>query len=256
METLHRISLASPPVITAIGAAIHDSQEPREYCAAGRWRLHFYASPVTMHTAAGAFPIASGSAGLWAPDAQLDCRFTGRSMHACVHFQLPIAAGDVLVPTLQDLGARYPVLEQAFLESVRWFETTPHRAEARLWDLLWQLAKPDEALQRARHPALERARAFINSHLVNELAIEDIAVAAHCSPNHLLRLFRKELGVTTVAYIRNCRVQRAAYLLRESDIPIKEIAAEVGIPDLHFFNKVLRVALGASPRGIRSRARG
>jgi AraC-like DNA-binding protein len=247
------VSLAEPPVITAIGASIKTPDEP--YCAAGRWRLHFYASPVVMLVGGREHAIPSGWAALWPPQLELECRFSGRSLHACAHFQLGAGEADVAIPALQDLGERYARLEAAFLEAVRWGEDSPHRAEARLWDLLWQLVSAAPQDGPPRHPALERACSYISANLSYELTIESIATAARCSPNHLLRLFRKHLGLSTVAYLRRSRVQRATYLLRESDIPIKEIAAEVGIPDLHFFNKVLRSALGISPRAVRQQVR-
>lgn len=250
----HRISLAEPPVITAIGTSVKDQTDP--YCAVGRWRLHFYATPVVMIADGVEHAIGSGWVGLWSPEIRLECRFVGRSLHTCAHFLLPLKGEEVGIARLQDLGERYAPLEQAFLEAVRWYEESPHRAEARLWDVLWQLVAPREPAPSDRHPALERACTFIHAHLATELSVDLIAEASRCSSNQVLRLFRRHLGLSTVAYIRRCRVQRAAYLLRESDIPIKEVAAEVGIPDLHFFNKVLRTSLGFSPRSLRQRSRG
>ncbi len=247
------VSLAEPPVITGIGASIKSPEEP--YCSSGRWRLHFYATPVVMTVAGQDYPIPSGWVALWPPHLELTCRFSGRSLHTCAHFQLGSGEATVAVPALQDLGERYARLEALFLESVRWAEESPHRAEARLWDLLWQLATVAPAQGPRRHPALERACSYISANLGYDITVDSIAASARCSPNHLLRLFRKHLGMSTVAYVRRCRVQRASYLLRESDIPIKEVAAEVGIPDLHFFNKVLRAALGSSPRAVRQQVR-
>jgi AraC-like DNA-binding protein len=252
MGPLRTLPLAAPPVITAIGLGIHTSGDPVEFCAAGRWRLHLYATPVTMRAEGAAYDVPRGWAGLWPPEPHLDCRFTGRSVHTCAHFTIQGGGGEVPIPALQDLGERYPAVEAAMAEAVRWFQHAPHRAEARLWDLLWQLA--DQAALTpppSRHAALERAREFIHGHLHLDLGIERIARAAGCSPNHLLRLFRRELGTTTVAFVRQCRVQRAEYLLRHSELPIKEIAADVGIPDLHFFNKTIRSALKLSPRAVR-----
>jgi transcriptional regulator GlxA family with amidase domain len=247
------LALAQPPVITAIGAGIHHSDEPSDFCLAGRWRMHLYSTPVTMRAEGQAWDIPAGWAGLWPPESQLDCRFRGRSVHICAHFQIADAPRTVAVPALQDLGDRFAAIDEAFQEAVRWFAHAPHRSEARLWDLLWQLA--DQAALApppSRHPALERARAFVQAHLNQDLPVERIAEAAGCSADHLLRVFRRELGVTTVAYVRSSRVQRAEYLLKHSRIPIKEIAAEVGIPDLHFFNKVVRAELGKPPTKVRS----
>ena len=46
-------------------------------------------------------------------------------------------------------------------------------------------------------------------------------------------------------------MERARYLLEHSTMPIKAIARDVGIPDLHLFNKTVRRELGKSPREVR-----
>ena len=45
-------------------------------------------------------------------------------------------------------------------------------------------------------------------------------------------------------YVR--RMERALPLLKPTTMAVKTIAAEVGLPDLHFFNKTIRAATGLS----------
>jgi len=71
--------------------------------------------------------------------------------------------------------------------------------------------------------------------------------------NHLTRLFHTTYGVTISAYIRQRRAERARHLLLHSTLPIKAIAAQVGIADLHLFNKTIRRVLHDSPRRVRDR---
>jgi AraC-like DNA-binding protein len=152
---------------------------------------------------------------------------------------------------LQDLGARFAGFNQALLEAVGWHPTAPRRAEARVWDLLWQLTGDAGAAIPGRHPAVERARHYIERHLSGRLTVAAIARYAGCSHTHLVRLFRAELGTTIVAHVRRRRAERAAYLLRHSPMPIKQIPAQIGLSDLHAFNKTVRRELGRSPREVR-----
>jgi transcriptional regulator GlxA family with amidase domain len=71
------------------------------------------------------------------------------------------------------------------------------------------------------------------------------------SHNHLTRSFRAATGLAPVEFIRERRVNRAEELLRHTTLPIKAIAAQVGLGDFHSFNKVMRRAKGASPRRLR-----
>ncbi|MBA3709226.1 MAG: helix-turn-helix transcriptional regulator [Planctomycetes bacterium] len=256
-ETRRQLSLVKPPVITAFGVGIHDQDDAAEYCGAGRWRLHLYNTPLTLEVDGRAVAIAVGSAALWLPQQQLRARYVGRSVHTCVHFQVESGAGDkVALPVIQDLQLRFAGIEAALHEAMRWFARTPHRAEARVWDVLWQLAdQAPLAPPPVLHPSVERAREYIHSHLAHRLPVERIAEIAGCSASHLLRVFRREFGVPIVAYIRDCRIQRARHLLQHSLIPIKDIAVEVGIPDLQLFNKLVRRVLGAPPREVRRQRR-
>ena len=97
-----------------------------------------------------------------------------------------------------------------------------------------------------------RVREAIELQLSEPLRVADIACAAEISHNHLTRLFHAATGKTVVAYIRERRVDRATRLLRHTTMPVKQIAAQVGLPDLHQFNKVIRGATGLSPRAVRA----
>jgi transcriptional regulator GlxA family with amidase domain len=63
------------------------------------------------------------------------------------------------------------------------------------------------------------------------------------------------MGKTAIGYIQERRMQMAQYLLKHSTLPIKSIAAEVGMPDLHQFNKTFRRILKEAPTGMRRKMR-
>jgi transcriptional regulator GlxA family with amidase domain len=107
-----------------------------------------------------------------------------------------------------------------------------------------------------RHTALDQACRVVQARLSERLSLSDLAAPAGVSPAHLTRLFRAELGVTATDYLRRCRLERALHLLTRSEVPVKEVACEIGIPDLHAFNKAVRRGFGVSPRELRSRGRG
>jgi AraC-like DNA-binding protein len=52
-------------------------------------------------------------------------------------------------------------------------------------------------------------------------------------------------------YVRRRRVERARHLLLHSGLSIKQVACEVGLPDLQLFNKTIRRAYGVAPRSLR-----
>jgi AraC family transcriptional regulator len=62
------------------------------------------------------------------------------------------------------------------------------------------------------------------------------------------------VGDTVIGYIRGRRVQRAQHLLEHTTLPIKTIAAQVGIEDTRHFYKVVHAILGQSPTQVRHNA--
>ena len=247
-----RIPLGAPPAVTQMGIGIHHAGVGR-FRLADRWCLHLYTYHCPMALDGVPLEIVPGSAGITPAGATTVYDFpTARCAHTYAHFRLPAGAGALpAIPLMQDLGARFAAINQAVLEAVGWHPITPQRAEARLWDVLWQLTGDPGGATLGQHPAVERARHFIERNLARRLTVAAIARDAGCSHNHLVRLFRAQLGMTIVAYVRRRRAERAAYLLRHSAMPIKHIPGQIGLRDLHTFNKTVRRELGRSPRDVR-----
>ena len=117
---------------------------------------------------------------------------------------------------------------------------------------MWRIAHLAPTAERpGPHPAVSTAIAYIESRLATPLTVPDVARVAGVSHNHLTRLFRAAIGDTVVGYIRSRRLDRAQHLLRASTLSVSAVAASVGIPDLHAFNKACRREFGASPRALR-----
>lgn len=245
-----RINLAEPPRIAAIGIGTHGPSPRERWRLPGLWCVHAYDYDATLTLDGLALPIAPGSIGVCPAGADLIYAFPGRSTHSFSHFRPAAGPARWTVPAMTRAGAGWRAFDQGLREAVAWWPTEPRRAEARLWDLLWRLATPAGEVA---HPLVERARRLIELRLGEPLPVSRVARELGCSHNHLIRLFRAELGTTPAAWIRARRAARARHLLTATDMAVAAIAVEVGIPDPHHFNKVVRRELGASPRAVRER---
>jgi AraC family transcriptional regulator len=92
---------------------------------------------------------------------------------------------------------------------------------------------------------------LMQANLGRELALEEIASAAHLSPFHFARLFKKLTGTTPHAYLASLRAARAQALLAETDLSVTEIGARVGYMSSSHFAKAFRQSTGLSPRAFR-----
>lgn len=255
-----KIPLDSQPVILHMGLGRHGVRLVERYQLDQLWSLHLYPYEAEVEIDGLTFPIRPGYAGITPPGGQVEYHYRCPVRHLYAHFRLPEAKQEAhSIPAMQDLGAQFVAINQRLEEAIGYFATHPRRAEARLWDILWGLSTAPAmrgAAPPLRHPAVDRTCSMIELHLAEPMRIPDLAREVGLSQNQLIRLFRAAFGTTVAGYIRQRRVQRSKHLLLHSTLPIKVVAAEVGMADLHFFNKTIRRALGASPRQIRERQAG
>jgi len=92
---------------------------------------------------------------------------------------------------------------------------------------------------------------FIHDNLSRPLPLVEIAAQVHLSPRHLTRLFTRFTGKSPAHYITHARMDRARGLLLRSPMPIKEVAATVGYPDVHHFTRAFAAHFGCPPGEMR-----
>ena len=127
---------------------------------------------------------------------------------------------------------------------------------------LVQLLRRYANLRRSAHLELSRAGLvdrrirlaveLMHAHMHRDLALEEIASAAHLSPFHFARLFKKLTGATPHAYLASLRAARAQSLLAATDLSVTEVAERVGYSSSSHFSKAFRQATGLSPRAFRN----
>lgn len=101
--------------------------------------------------------------------------------------------------------------------------------------------------------AVQEAIRYIHENLAANMSIRDIAEVAHLNPQYFMRLFRKETGRSVLEYITECRLQKAKQLLKESNLPITEVALAVGYDNFSYFSKLFKRNEGMPPSDYRKR---
>jgi len=104
-------------------------------------------------------------------------------------------------------------------------------------------------------PTVQLALAAIRRALAQDppapLALADLARAAHVTPEHLCRLFRRHLNLGPLECAGLARLERAAALLVRTNLPIKQIADVTGFVSPYHFSNKFRKTYGFSPRDYR-----
>jgi AraC-like DNA-binding protein len=107
------------------------------------------------------------------------------------------------------------------------------------------LVLPLEGVKHA--DAMQKALKYINARYSQEITLEDVARAVKLSPTYFSKLFSEEMGCRFTAYLNRLRVERSKLLLRDTDLPLVDIAGLVGYEDQSYFTKVFRKVAGLSP---------
>jgi AraC-like DNA-binding protein len=107
----------------------------------------------------------------------------------------------------------------------------------------------------ARPPArhLLRAKDLIDARYREPLDVPALARAAHLSPAHFSREFRRAFGETPHQYLLTRRLERAAALLRSTDRSVTDICFDVGLRSVGSFTSSFGRAYGCSPSVYRER---
>lgn len=94
---------------------------------------------------------------------------------------------------------------------------------------------------------------FLQEHYREAVSVEQVAKYVQKSPNYFSALFKKETGVTFSQYMNQLRIAEAKRLLRETILPLSEIAVLAGYTDYAYFVSVFKKLEGCSPSSLRKK---
>jgi len=92
---------------------------------------------------------------------------------------------------------------------------------------------------------------YIEASMPGPITLSDLSAAFFMSEGHLSRIFRKEMGMSIMAYVKRMRIQTAAKLLLDSSEPVGMIAARVGVGDANYFCRMFKSVMDVSPSEYR-----
>lgn len=104
-------------------------------------------------------------------------------------------------------------------------------------------------LNRVLEPALK----YIEENYREEMFLEKMASISNVSPYYFSKLFKKEMGMNFTTYVTKYKVEKAKEMLKNTDIPIVNIAAELGYYECGYFTKIFKKIEGVTPTKYRNK---
>jgi AraC-like DNA-binding protein len=105
----------------------------------------------------------------------------------------------------------------------------------------------------ARH--LLRARDLMDLRYAEALDVPTLARQAHVSPTYFSRRFRSTFGETPHQYLLTRRLERAQWLLRNSERSVTSVCFDVGLSSVGSFCTSFKRVVGMTPGAYRELAR-
>ena len=92
---------------------------------------------------------------------------------------------------------------------------------------------------------------YIQNNIYKNIEVDVLADLACVTNRYLIRLFKRDLGVTPLQYINRKKVEKAQLMLLTQTMMVKEIAYSLGFSDHSYFNRLFKKIVGQTPQGYR-----
>lgn len=115
-----------------------------------------------------------------------------------------------------------------------------------------QLLHTPEAKETVR-PELLLAQSYIQTHITEQISLEEIAAVLGISTSNLTRKFNAQIGITPREYINRQKIEEAKRLLLENEFTLTEIAAKLGFSTSSYFAAVFKQFVSCTPSEYRKK---
>lgn len=98
---------------------------------------------------------------------------------------------------------------------------------------------------------IEKALRILQNAIMDNLSLSDLAQKLHLSESYLVRLFKKKLSMTPMKYYRKLKIEVAASMLINTELPVYQISHRLNFYSEFHFSKTFKQITGFSPTRYR-----
>lgn len=157
-------------------------------------------------------------------------------------------------PCMEELGVSFERLLLEFARKQPGYELLVKAELLRIFGLYFRYAEQCQAEAPARAQSSHDFTGLLQTlrdRYRQSISVGEAAGLVNLSLNHFCKVFKGVTGKTFVDYIHTLRVQEAERLLRETDMPITDIADRVGFSNITYFGRVFKKVRNQPPSAIR-----
>lgn len=116
--------------------------------------------------------------------------------------------------------------------------------------------QPEQVLSvRSTDTIVHKAMLLLEQQLHSPATIDELCQPLGIGRRQLERRFQQDVGLSPAEYRQRLRLERARWLLENTDLDVTEVSLECGFQNSANFARVVRKAWGQSPREVRQASR-
>lgn len=97
-----------------------------------------------------------------------------------------------------------------------------------------------------------RIKKYIDKSINEKITLSDIAICLGKNANYLNQVFRKKNGMSIISYVNQMKIKRAAVLITEENLSLKEAAEKIGISDANYLSRLFKTKMGMTVSEFKS----
>lgn len=160
-----------------------------------------------------------------------------------IRLQKPVVIEKLIYDIIYEFDRKFP-----------YYETTAKGLFTQLWIQLlrenhWQ--QNTHLLTNWEH--LDRVKTYISHNIDHEITLDELSALANLSKYYLCRLFKNAFGMTPIQYHVAVRLEKAKQMIQFTNLPLSDIADQLGFQSIHAFSRTFRKNEGISPSFYRKK---
>ncbi|NFN94697.1 response regulator [Clostridium botulinum] len=109
----------------------------------------------------------------------------------------------------------------------------------------------EKSVNELKEVPVKAAIEYIHNNFDEKVSLEQMASICNLSPCYFSKVFKKAVGVNFVSYVNDTKINKAKELLENTDIPVLNVALDLGFDDCGYFIRVFKKSQGVTPKKYR-----
>lgn len=129
----------------------------------------------------------------------------------------------------------------------------PYMLRSALYAVLceYRASVPLEPADRANEELIDRILRYVSNRYTENISLHSMAEELGYEPHYLSRYFHSRIAMHFSTFVNHYRVDAAADMLQNTDLPVTDIAMKCGFQSIRSFNRAFLEIMGQPPRSIR-----